>query len=304
MPRPADDLAAFAAVARHRSFTAAAARLGVSPSALSHAVRGLEDRLGVRLLNRTTRSVAPTAAGARLLDRLGPALDEIAAAVAEAVGGRDRPAGTVRLNVPAIAATLVLAPAFGSFAAGHPDIRLDVVVDDTLSDVVGAGFDAGIRLGERLARDMIAVPVSAPLRMAVVAAPALLAATGQPALPQDLRLRPCLRFRYPGSGGLDPWVFERDGVRVVVEGEGPLVATDPDLCIAAACDGAGFAAALLPRVAPLIAAGRLVEVLADWQAPFAGLYLYHPSRRQTPPALRALIDHLRVTRDPAGPGAT
>jgi DNA-binding transcriptional LysR family regulator len=286
------DLAAFAAVARHRSFRRAAAELGLSPSALSHALRGLEARMGVRLLNRTTRSVAPTEAGAALLLRLAPAFDDIAQAVAEAGAQAARPAGTLRLNAPRSACRLVLMPLLVRFLAAYPDVRVEVASDDALTDIVGEGFDAGVRFGERLALDMVAVPLSGPQRFAVVAAPAYLARRGTPAEPGDLAGHACLRQRFPG-GGLFHWELERDGVVSAVSVDGPLILGDQELIRLAALDGVGIGLVFEGYVPADIAAGRLVRLLAPWCPPFPGFHLYYPGRRQVPAPLRAFLDVLR-----------
>lgn len=293
MPSPSlDDLAAFATVARRRSFRAAAAERGVSPSSLSQAVRDLESALGVRLLHRTTRSVAPTEAGARLLARLAPALTELAAAVDTVHAGEGVPAGLLRINAPAPAADLVLAPLLGPFLARYPRVRLELVVETALVDIVAEGFDAGVRWDESLARDMVAIPLCGPQRYAVVGSPGLIAARGRPGHPKDLQGRPCVRLRYP-SGRLPPWEFERGGERIVVEPEGPLVTTHGPILVRAALDGAGFVSTFEGYVAEHVAAGRLVPVLDDWLPPFPGPRLYYPSRRQLPPPLRAFVEFVR-----------
>ena len=286
------DLAAFSAVAHHRSFRHAAAALGLSPSALSHALRGLEERMGVRLLNRTTRSLAPTEAGAALLARLGPALDEIAQAVAAASASAGRPAGTLRLNAPHSACRLVLRPLLARFLAAHPDVRVEMASDDALSDIVGEGFDAGVRFGECLALDMVAVPLGGPQRFAVVAAPAYLAARGTPREPEDLDGHACLRQRFPG-GGLFAWELERDGVVPVLDLDGPLILGSQDLFRLAALDGIGIGFVFEAEVAADLAAGRLVRLLEAWCPPFPGFHLYYPGRRQVPAPLRAFLDLVR-----------
>ena len=293
------ELAAFVAVAQERSFRRASVRLGLSPSALRHTIRALEERLGARLLNRTTRSVAPTDAGVGLLARLAPALADIAGAV-EAVGAfRDRPCGTVRLNLPRLAAHMVLAPAFGRFARAYPDVHLDLTVEDGLTDIVAAGFDAGIRPGERLQRDMVAVRVTPDLRTAIVGSPGYLASRPLPRTPRDLRDHACINYRWAESGGLYRWQFGQADAVIEVAVEGPLTLNDTDLIVAAALDGVGLACILEGRVAGHLAAGRLVRVLDDWCQPFPGFFLYYPGRRQMPVALRALIDFLRIV--PTGP---
>lgn len=292
-PRDLPNLASFAAVVRHRSFARAAAELGLSRSALSHAMRALEARLGVRLLNRTTRSVSPTPAGERLLARLAPALDEIRGAVDEANGFRDRPGGRLRLNVPRLAAAVVLAPVLARFLADHPDVQLEIAVDDAAVDIVERGFDAGMRFGERLAADMVAVPVGPPIEFAVVGSPAYLAGRDAPRTPHDLAGHDCIRYRMPGSGTLFEWEFARDGAELTVAVDGSLTLDAPELVIRAALDGVGLAYTALAYVEPLIARGRLVRLLADWCPPIEGFYLYYPSRRHVPTALRALIPYLR-----------
>ena len=294
------DLAAFAAVARHRSFRRAAAELGLSPSALSHALRGLEERMGVRLLNRTTRSVAPTEAGAALLTRLGPALADIAAAMAAASAAAGRPTGTLRLNAPRSACRLVLMPLVSRFLTLYPEIRVEVASDDALTDIVGEGYDAGVRFGERLALDMVAVPLSGPQRFAVVAAPAYLTRRGSPEEPGDLAGHACLRQRFPG-GGLFHWELERDGVAIPVALDGPLILGDQDLIRLAALDGLGIGFVFEGAVAEDIAAGRLVRLLAPWCPPFPGFHLYYPGRRQVPAPLRAFLDMVRDAGRPACP---
>ncbi|HEV2678670.1 MAG TPA: LysR family transcriptional regulator [Aliidongia sp.] len=286
------ELDAFAAVARHRSFRKAAVERGVSASALSHALRSLEDRLGVRLLNRTTRSVTPTEAGRQLLARLDPALAEIADALAALNSFQDVPAGTLRLNVPRLAARFLLAPILADFTAAYPRVQLEIVTDDLLVDVVGQGFDAGVRFGESLARDMIAVPIGRPQRFVVVAAPGHIAARGIPAEPRDLMAHACICRRFP-SGSRYAWEFERDGQALTVTVDGPLVLDDDEVMLRAALDGAGLAYLSEGHARDAIAAGRLVTVLDDWCQSTARLFLYYPSRRQMPPALRALIDMLQ-----------
>lgn len=287
-----DDLAAFAAVARRRSFRAAAVERGVSPSALSQAVRDLEDQLGVRLLHRTTRSVSPTEAGARLLTRLAPALTELAAAVDSVHATDGVVAGLLRINAPAPAVDLVLAPLLARFLAQHPRVRVEIVVETALVDIVAEGFDAGIRWDESLAQDMVSVPLCGPQRYVVVAAPALLATHAAPTHPQHLLHLPCVRLKFT-SGRLYPWEFERGAEHVVIEPEGPLVASHGPLLLQAALDGVGFAEMFEGYAEEHIAAGRLVRVLEDWLPPFPGPRLYYPSRRLPPPPLRAFVQFVR-----------
>ncbi len=290
------DLVSFVAVAEALSFRRAADRLGLSRSALSHAIRELEARLGVRLLNRTTRSVALTEAGQALFDRLQPSFADIAGAVetVRAFGGQ--PSGTVRINLPKLAAHSVLAPAFGRFARAYPEVRLEVTVDDALTDIVAGGFDAGVRPGERLQRDMVAVRITPDLRSAIVGSPAYLAGRAAPLRPEDLQDHACINYRWGGSGALYRWPFVRGGKTFDVQVEGPLTLNDTDLILAAALDGVGLACLLEDRVAPDIAANRLVRVLEDCSPTIPGFFLYYAGRRQTPPALRALIDFLQMSK--------
>jgi DNA-binding transcriptional LysR family regulator len=287
------ELKAFAAVAEAESFSRAAGHLGVSPSALSQTLRGLEERLGVRLLNRTTRSVTPTEAGERLFARIKPLLGEFDAAVEEVNQFRDAPAGRLRINVPRVAATQFVAPMLGAFHRSHPGITLEVVVDDTITDIVAGRFDAGIRLGETLERDMVAVPLTGALELMAVATPGYLAEHGTPETPADLHRHRCIRFRWPGGGDLYRWEFEREGREFAVAVDGPLTVNDSDLMLQAALGGVGIAYLLDRQARPDVAAGRLRRVLQDWSPRFPGFYLYQPGRRQMPPALRAFIDVLR-----------
>lgn len=288
------DLEAFAAVARHKSYRRAAALRGVAPSTLSDAIRRLEATLGVRLLHRTTRSVTPTEAGERLLDRLVPALTEITAALDALAPDPATPAGTLRLNVPTIVARLVLPPIVQSFLAAHPAIRLEIVADDSFIDVLAAGFDAGVRYDERLDADMIAIPIGPRTqRFAVAAAPAWLARHGHPTHPRELGAHACIRHRFP-SGALAPWEFERDGETLRLDPVGRLVATSIDLEIAAAIAGLGVIATFEGFLTEAFADGRLVRLLDDWTPPFTGPRLYFASRRHLPPPLRAFIDHIRA----------
>ena len=285
------DLDAFAAVARHRSFRRAAAKRGVAPSSMSKSVRDLEARLGVRLLNRTTRSVAPTAAGQRLLDRLSPALLEIAAAVDQVADEPGEPAGTVRINAPEPAVELILAPLVAEFLATYPKVRLEIVAEAAFVDIVKAGFDAGVRWDESLAQDMIAISLGAPQRYALVAAPEVIAQYGAPSAPRDLLTKPCVRIRFP-SGVMPAWEFERDGGTTKIEPEARLVTTSLSLLLRAALDGVGFCSAFEGQVREHIAAGRLVSVMEDWLPPFPAPFLYYPSR-DVPSALRAFIDFMK-----------
>ncbi len=291
--RPLPDLAVFALVAERRSFRAAAQVLGVTASALSHTIRNLEARLDVRLLNRTTRSVAPTEAGERLLARLTPALADIDAALDEVAMFRDRPAGRLRVNVASTAARMLLAPRLGGFMNAYPDVRVEIVCEDALADIVAGGFDCGVRLGERLQADMIAVPLGGELSQALVATPDYIARHGAPTKPEDLMSgHRCLLVRR-ASGQPYPWEFERKG-RLVVVTPPPALLTDNGVVMLEACRaGAGLAFPFREAVADDIAAGRLVALLEDWCEPFPGFFLYYPSRRQLSPALRAFIDWMR-----------
>lgn len=287
-----NELDAFAAVARLRSFRKAAIERRVSPSALSHSLRALEERLGVRLLNRTTRSVTPTEAGARLLARLAPAIGDIADALAELDSLQDVPAGAVRINLPRPAARLLLGPMLARFVADYPRVQLDIVTDDGLLDIVGAGFDAGVRFGERLAADMIALPFGPPQRFVVVAAPAYVAAHGAPATPRELETHNCIGRRFP-SGSRYAWEFVQDGRSLSVAVTGALLFDDDAPMLRTALDGAGLAYVYHADAANHIAAGRLQVLLADYAAAPSQYFLYYPSRRQMPPALRAFIEAVR-----------
>jgi DNA-binding transcriptional LysR family regulator len=288
-----NDLQAFHAVATARSFTRAAAQLGVSPSALSQTVRALEARLGLRLLARTTRSVAPTEAGERLLRTLAPALDEIAGTLAALGELRDRPGGTIRITTAEHAADTVLWPALERLLPAYPDITVEVHVDNTLTDLVAGRYDAGIRIGEMLDRDMVAVPIGPPLRLIVVGSPAYFAAHPPPRTPQDLAAHACINIRLPTLGGLYAWEFEKAGREVRVPVTGPLVFNTGMPVPRAARAGLGLAMVFEDMVAEDLAAGRLVQVLADWCQPFPGYHLYYPSRRQPTPAFALLAEALR-----------
>ncbi|HEX7759261.1 MAG TPA: LysR family transcriptional regulator [Caulobacteraceae bacterium] len=287
------DLNALLAVAEARSFTRAAARLGTSQSALSHTVRRLEERLGVRLLTRTTRSVAPTDAGQRLMDALRPALEEIDARL-DALGAlRDSPAGKIRITVSETAADTILWPALARFLPRYPDIEVELVIDQALTDIVAGRFDAGVRLGERLEKDMIAVPIGPELRMAVVGSPAYFARRPRPRTPQDLARHDCINLRLATASGLYAWEFEKEGRALNVRVEGALTFNRAPLTVRAAEDGFGLACAPEDHVAAAVAEGRLIRVLEDWCPPFAGYHLYYPSRRQHSPAFALLVDALR-----------
>lgn len=286
------NLNAFAVVAEHRSFVRAAAHLGITPSALSQTIRQLEERLGVRLLNRTTRSVAPTTAGERLYQRLRPAVDELDAAVAEAASTRERPAGMLRINAPRTAAIRLIAPRLGRFHRDNPGVILDVTVDDALTDIVAGRFDAGIRLGELLEKDMIAVRLTGELEMMAVASPDYLARHGTPETPDELHNHACLNWRWPTDGSLYRWEFEEDGREFEIAVHGPIIANDIEVVLQAALQGLGIAYASHEWMEGWLKEGKLVRVLERYSPKFPGVYLYHPSRRQQPPALRAFIDCL------------
>jgi DNA-binding transcriptional LysR family regulator len=286
-------LAMFVAIAQERSFTRAAAKLGISQSALSHAMRRLETRLGLRLLTRTTRSVAPTEAGERLIETLRPAFDEIERKLAALTELRDRPAGNVRITSSAHAARSVLWPVLDRLAAEYPDVHVELNLAAGFTDIVAERFDAGVRLGESLEQDMIAVRIGPRLRMAAVAAPAYFARCGMPETPHDLARHSCINLRLTTSGGLYAWEFERAGRELRVRVEGQLVFNDVDLIVAAALAGHGIAFLLEDHVAPHLADGSLVRGLDDWCEPFDGYHLYYPSRRQPSPAFTLVIEALR-----------
>ena len=288
-------LAAFAIVAEERSFTRAAARLGVSPSALSHTLRRLEERLHVQLLARSTRSVSTTHAGERLLGRLRPAIDEISGAVEDLARLAGRPSGQVRITASRTAARMVVAPALPQFVARYPDIVVETLIEPALTDIVAGRFDAGIRLGESLEKDVVAVPVSGALRMAVVGTPQYFASHPKPSTPQELRKHRCINFRLPSAGTIYKWEFEKGRRKVEVGVEGPVVFDDEEMVLNAALAGLGLAFVIEDQVAPLVTAGALTRILDDWCAPFPGFFLYYPGRRQASPALAAFIDAVRVT---------
>lgn len=294
MPRAnVNDLLAFLAVARARSFTRAAAQMGVSQSALSHTIRGLEERLGLRLLTRTTRSVAPTEAGERLMHAVGPHFDEIDAEIDALSELKEKPSGTIRINSSEHAAETLLWPRLAEFLPHYPDIKVEIWADYTLADIVAERFDAGVRLGEQVAKDMVAVRIGPEERFVVVGAPAYLAGRELPRHPQDLLQHCCINMRLPTSGGLYAWEFEKDGHELKVRVDGQLVFNALPPILKAAL--ASFGLAFLPEemVTPHIAAGRLVAMLEDWAPPFPGYHLYYPSRRQQSPAFALLVEALR-----------
>jgi DNA-binding transcriptional LysR family regulator len=294
MPRAdLNDIVAFLAVARARSFTRAAAQLGVSQSALSQTIRGLESRLGLRLLTRTTRSVAPTEAGERLLAAAGPRLDEIDAELAALSALRDKPAGTIRITAHDHAVQAILWPALRRLLPDHPDIRVEIVIDYGLTDIVAERYDAGVRTGEMVAKDMIAVRIGPDMRSAVVGAPSYFARHARPRTPQDLTAHACINLRLPTLGGLYAWEFEKAGRALRVRVEGQLVFNGTAPMRQAALDGFGLAYLPEADVQAHIAEGRLIRVLADWCPPYPGYHLYYPSRRQPTPAFALLVGALR-----------
>lgn len=286
------ELRALLTVARHRSFARAAAELGTSRSALSQTIKSLEGRLGVRLLNRTTRSVAPSEAGSVLLGQLVPLFNRLEEAVAGASSSATGVAGTLRINAPRMAIIHELAPLVAPFLDAHPQVKLDIVADDRLVDVVGEGFDAGIRLGEAIEKDMIAVQLGGELRMMVAASPAYLDRFGRPETPRDLRAHRCINLRRPTDRSVYRWEFERGGERLEVLLDGPLLVDEPAIALRAMLDGAGIAYLFEHDVDAAVGAGAAIHLLDDWSPPFPGLYLYYPSRHMGPP-LRAFIEFLR-----------
>lgn len=288
-----NDLLAFLAVARERSFTRAAAKLGVSQSALSHTIRGLESRLGLRLLTRTTRSVAPTPAGERLLATVGPRFEEIDEELAALSELRDKPAGTIRITADETAARDVLWPKLAHVLPDYPDIKVEIVIDYGLTDIVAQQYDVGVRLGDQVAKDMIAVRIAADMRMAVVGAPSCFAKHGRPKTPQQLTGHSCINLRLPTYGGLYAWEFEKAGHELKVRVEGQLVFNTTTQMLEAALDGCGLAYVPESVAQPYLDAGRLKRVLKDWSPTFPGYHLYYPSRRQSSRALSVLIEALR-----------
>jgi DNA-binding transcriptional LysR family regulator len=288
-----NDLAAFLAVARERSFTRAAAKLGVSQSALSHTLRQLEARLGLRLLTRSTRSVAPTEAGERLLNSIGPRLEEIETELDALSELRDKPAGTIRITTGEHAANTILWPKLEKFLPKYPEIRVELTVDSGLTDIVAGRYDAGVRYGEQVGKDMIAVRIASDMRFLAAAAPSYFAKHPIPKKPQDLVGHACINLRLPTYGGLYAWEFEKHGRELKVRVEGQLILNTTSQILTAAL--AGFGIAFLPEdlMAPHIAKGKLKPVLQDWCAPFPGYHLYYPSRRQSSPAFALLVDALR-----------
>jgi DNA-binding transcriptional LysR family regulator len=289
------ELEVFVAVAEARSFRKAATDRGVTASALSQSLRNLEERLGVRLLNRTTRSVAPTEAGEQLLTRLRPALSEVGDAVDAVNSFRHKPTGTVRINAPAPAIEFILAPMAKPFLEAYPDVALELISDAAKIDIVGSGFDAGVRFDQELARDMIAVPLGPSLRYIVIGTPAYLEAQGSPLEPDDLLQHFCIRQRFPG-GMIFSWKFEKEGRSVTIVPDGRLTVNDAHQAVRVAGDGLGLARVLEDYASPLVEAGRVVTVLDDWCPRIPSWYLYYPSRKQMPSAMRAFLDFIAVHR--------
>ncbi len=287
------ELSAFAIVAEEHSFTRAAGRLGISQSALSHSMRGLEKRLGIQLLARTTRSVSPTAAGTALLLDLAPALERIEGAVAETRKQREKPAGRIRLIIPRTATQMVILPKLARFARTFPEIVLEVTSSNDPVDLVAGEYDAGVQLGEFIQRDMIAVRVTKEMRLAIVGSPKYFESNSVPRHPQDLKEHSCIGFRF--SSGLYRWEFEKGRKALTVSPQGPASFDDPDLVIQAVLDGVGIGSSMEDTLTDLIAKGRLIQVLKDWCPSFPGYFLYYPSRRNQPAALAALIDALRLS---------
>jgi DNA-binding transcriptional LysR family regulator len=293
------DLMVFLAVAEERSFTRAAARMGTSQSALSHTVQRLEARLGLRLLTRTTRSVAPTAAGERLIETLGPALNAIDAKLTTLTELRDKPSGTVRITTSDHAAESYLWPVLKKFLPDYPDITVELTIDHGLTDIVTERYDAGVRLGESIAKDMIAVPVSPEMRMIVVGSPAYFASHPKPRTPQELASHACINMRMVSAGSIYAWEFEKGGRELKVRVEGPLVFNSVRMAMQAALSGLGLAYVPEDLAQALVDSGRLVRVLNDWCQPFAGFHLYYPSRRQHAPAFAMLVEALRYRKSRA-----
>jgi DNA-binding transcriptional LysR family regulator len=293
------DLTAFVAVADRLSFRAAASQLGVTPSALSHSMRQLEERLGVRLLHRTTRSVSLTDAGRRLLDRLRPAIDQIAGALEDLNQERQRPMGRLRIYAVHTAAVAIIAPIWWRFLSTYPEVHLELAVGEAPLDIVAKGFDAGIGPHDRAPADMIAVRVMGPMKIAVVGAPTYFARRPPPRTPEDLARHSCVQYRRAADGDVMVWPFERNRKTRQISVDGRVMVNDPDLAVRAAVDGLGIAYTLEALAEPFLRSGQLVRVLEDWSPSFEGLYLYYPGHRQVPATLRALIDIIRTTRGAA-----
>jgi len=293
------DLTAFVAVADQLSFRGAASRLGVTPSALSHSMRQLEERLGMRLLNRTTRSVSVTDAGLRLLERLRPAVSEIAGALEDLNQERQRPVGRLRICAIHLAASAVIAPIWKRFLSTYPDVHLEVAVGEAVIDIVAKGFDAGIGPRDRVPADMIAVRVTGPMKVVVVGAPTYFARRRPPRTPDDLARHICVEYRREADGEVLMWLFERNRKSRRISVDGRVMVNDADLAVRAAVDGLGIAYTGEALAEPFLRSGQLVRVLEDWSPSFEGLFLYYPGHRQVPAALRAFIDMIRTARGSA-----
>jgi DNA-binding transcriptional LysR family regulator len=293
------NLTAFIAVADQRSFRAAASRLGITPSALSHSMRQLEERLGVRLLHRTTRSVSATDAGLRLLEQLRPAIDQISGALEDLNRQRSRPVGRLRIYAIHMAAAAVIAPVWQRFLSTYPEVHLELQLGEAPVDIVAKGFDAGIGPQDRAAADMIIVRVMGPMKVAVVGAPSYFARRSGPRTPDDLARHSCVQFRRDADGIVFEWPFERNGKSRKISVDGRVMVDDPDLAVRAAVDGLGIAYTIEALAEPFLRSGQLVRVLEDWSPCFEGLFLYYPGHRQVPAALRALIDMIRATHGAA-----
>ena len=290
------DLNAFVAVAEQRSFRAAASRLDVTPSALSHSMRQLEERLGVRLLHRTTRSVSVTDAGSRLLEQLRPAINQITGALEDLNQKRQRPTGRLRIHAIRVAAAAVIAPVWGRFLSTYPEVHLEFAVSESPLDIVAKGFDAGIRPRAGVPADMIAVRVTGPMKVAVVGAPTYFARRRPPRTPDDLAQHSCIQYRMAGDGVVMRWPFERNRKSRLISVDGHLMVNDADLAVRAAVDGLGITYTVESLAERFLRSGELIRVLQDWSPSFDGLFLYYPGRRQVPAALRALIDMIRADR--------
>ena len=288
------NLTAFVAVADQRSFRAAAVQVGVTPSALSHSMRQLEERLRVRLLHRTTRSVSPTDAGMRLLEQLRPSIDQIAGALENLNRERQSPLGRLRIYATHSAAAAVVAPVWGRFLSTYPEVHLEVAVGEALIDIVAKGFDAGIGPRDRAPADMIAVRAMEPMKIAVVGAPAYFARRPGPRSPKDLARHSCVQYRRDADGAVFEWPFERNGKSQKISVDGRVMVNNPDLALRAAVDGLGIAYTIEAYAEPFLRSGQLVRVLEDWSPTIEGLFLYYPGRRHVPAALRALIDMVRT----------
>jgi DNA-binding transcriptional LysR family regulator len=293
------NLAAFVAVADQRSFRAAATQFGVSASALSHSMRQLEQRLGVRLLHRTTRSVSATDAGLRLLDRLRPAMSQISDALEDLNQERQRPLGRLRIYAVHLAGAAVFAPIWGRFLSTYPEVQLEIALGEAPIDIVAKGFDAGIGPRDRVPADMIAIRVTGPMRIAVVGAPTYFARRQRPRTPNDLTRHSCVQYRRATDGNVFVWPFERNRKTHRISVEGPVMVDDPELAVRAAVDGLGIAYTIEALAEPFLRSGQLVRILEDWSPSIEGLFLYYPGHRQVPATLRAFIDMIRTARRPA-----